>query len=240
MRSEAELVTAESFGEYLKLVLRQLRATPDGDIGSATANGSNAGRGVASERRSDGDEVGVPLRLRIYRPRPEAWVAHQPEHLRLPVVSGDQIRPRRRYRVNPDIMSGRARRNSRGEGERELREEIRVGRPQVDGHGACLSAGHDALAEVTPHSLPAALRAFDPAVVRSSGRAELKEPLKCSPKICWLHKVSVRVADPWPQLEAVGPTAVARDWEREREIRNQLNALNASHAPEANESVVRE
>ena len=123
-----------------------------------------------------------------------------------------------------DRVVRRSRGDGVGERERQLVEELRVRRGQVEGNRVCLVAGDDPARQVAAAGRPLALARAGDAGVKPRPPAKVAEaeiPLDGAPEILWSYRRPGGVPDAGAQVKGVGPAAVGWGREGPREIRNE-------------------
>src|SRR5919201_3634397 len=128
------------------------------------------------------------------------------------------------------------------EGQRQLAQEVRVGRGETEGDRSGGAVCDDAARQVAAPSRLAPVRTDDPSVELGSRRlrSELEDPLDRPPEVARSDQLPVRVVDAWPEAERERGSSVRRGRERFGEVGDELNPLDSGNAPEGDEAVIRQ
>ncbi len=177
-------------------------------------------------------------RLRGLRPYVEVRVSHHHRAL-VRLVGLPHVRPGPGDRGVAHVVQRCVPGNRERERQGELVEELRIGRGQMERHGARRVVRHHALRQIAAPCRPGALRAADDALVEAVGRPGHGElALDDGDEVARLHQGAVGVMDPGPDMERVGLAAVGRRRHGRRQVGHDHGARDPGGTFESHQAVV--
>ncbi len=181
------------------------------------------------------DPVRIAVRLGGMRPLVKVRIARKHNLARRD--ADDLVRARCGERVAVDVLKRRAGGDGGSVGLRKLREEVGIGRGQVEGDGARGVVSDDALRQVTARRSGSARGRADE-VLEVEVVAGHEVALSRSAKVLGPDRLAAGVADPGSQPECVCATTVGRRRQGDSEVRYDLIPVAATDPLERCQAII--
>ncbi len=195
--------------------------------------------GLLGQAEAVVDRIDIAVGLRVRIPSVEIRVAL---HAQMAVrrIARDHVGARPRRGIVADVVVRRRRRDDKGEGDRELEQEVGVGRGEMEGDRVGGAVGGDAAAQHAPgRLLEAGIRADDPGIERArAGARDAEDAAKGRDHVVDGERAPVGEAHARPEVEHPGAAVVGRRRHRIGEVGHDGVARDPACLAERHEPVI--